>query len=148
MTARPAQVRRPRLSRVPALSDALVAAIALALTLALIAGGHGATRRIDVLGVVLALAACLPLVGRRRAPLGAFVVSAAASATLSGLGYGFGLPVGPTVALYFVALDERTRARILGTATLILAVFAIHLAASTVRHSGFPTTAVLSGVVV
>jgi signal transduction histidine kinase len=133
---------------VPALSDALVAAIAFALTLAQVAGAHGATRDIDALGVALAAAACLPLVARRRAPLAAFVLCTAASATLSGLGYGFGLPIGPTIALFFVALDERTRAHVVRTATVILALFAIHLAASTVPHSGFPTTAILSGVVV
>lgn len=133
--------------RLPAPSDVLVAAIAFALTLALEAGSHNASRQFDALGGVLAAAACLPLLGRRRWPLGVFVLCAAASATLSGLGYGLGPPIGPTIALYFVALDERTRTHVVRTAAVVIAVFAVHLAASTIPDSGFPTTAVLAGVV-
>ena len=143
MDAGPATAPR----RIPVPSDALVAAIAFALTLGLETGSHGASRSLDALGVVLAAAACLPLLARRRWPLGVFVLTAAASATLTGLGYGLGPPIGPTIALYFVALDERTRAHVARTAAVVVAVFAIHVAVSTIPRFGFPTTAVLAGIV-
>ena len=58
----------------------------------------------------LAALACFPLLARRRSPLAVFVFVTAASATLNGLGYGLGPPFGPTIALFFVATDERSRA--------------------------------------
>jgi signal transduction histidine kinase len=148
MTARPAKAPRLRLSRAPAPSDAIVAAAAFALTLAVLAGAHGSARRLDALGVCLSAIACFPLVARRQWPLGVFALTAAGSATLSGLDYGHGPPFGPTVALFFVALDERTRARVVRTAAVVGGMFGIHLAATAGATSGFPTIAVLGGIVI
>lgn len=147
MTAHRVKARRPRLSWVGAPVDALIAVVAFALTLAVLAGAHNGARGVDALGVCLAAVACFPLLARRHWPLGVFALTAGASATLNGLGYGTGPPFGPTVALFFVAADERTRAHISRTAAVVVGIFAIHLAATASAQSGFPTTAVLAGVV-
>jgi signal transduction histidine kinase len=148
VTVRTARARRLRLVPAPAWSDGLVAAVAFALTVALLAGGHGGGRRIDVLGICLAAVSCFPLLVRRQWPLGVFVLTAAATATTNGLDYAAGPPFGPTVALFFVAADERARAHAARTAALILGVFAVHVAVTASAHSGFPTSVILFGVVV
>jgi len=129
-------------------TDAAIALVAFALTLVVLEFDHHGDRRFDALGGVLAAVACFPLLLRRRSPLGMFAVTAAASATLNGLGYAAGPPFGPTVALFFVAADERTRTAYARTAAVVLAVFAVHVAATASAHSGFPTSPVLFGVVV
>jgi signal transduction histidine kinase len=140
--------RRLRLAQTPALSDGVVAVIAFVLTVGLLAGAQGSSRRLDGLGVVLCALACFPLLARRQWPLGVFTLTAAASATINGLGYVLGPPFGPTVALFFVANDERTRAHVARTAAVIVGIFVIHVAATASAHSGFPTSAVLFGIVV
>jgi signal transduction histidine kinase len=132
----------------PRLADALVALVAFGLTLATLGGGRGGSRGLDAVGVVLAAAASFPLLAHRDRPLEVFVVTAAASAAINALGYGTGPPFGPTIALFFVALDERTRDHLARTAAVVLGVFAIHLGATAVGSDGFPTTAILFGVVV
>jgi len=134
--------------RSPLARDALVALVAYALTLAVMHGVHGANRHLDALGGVLAAVACFPLLARRRSPLGVFVLTTAASATLNGLGYGLGPPFGPTVALFFVATDDRTRTRIRQTAVVVLGMFAIHVGSTVIAHSGFPTSPILFGILV
>ena len=81
-------------------------------------------------------------------PLGVFVLTAAASATINRLGYGLGPPFGATVALYFVAADERTRHHVRRTAAVVVGIFGLHVAATASADSGFPTSAILFGVVV
>lgn len=128
--------------------DAAVALAAFGLTLLLLGLDHSADRGLDPLGGFLAALACLPLVARRRSPLGVFALTTAAAATLNGLGYALGPPFGPTVALFYVAEDERTRARIVETAAVVLGFFAVHVGATAAAHGGFPTSAILFGVVV
>jgi signal transduction histidine kinase len=148
VTAPTVKRRRLQIAQTPALSDGVVAVIAFVLTVGLLAGAHGSSRRLDVLGVVLSALACFPLLARRQWPLGVFALTAAASATINGLGYALGPPFGPTVALYFVANDERTRAHVARTAAVIVGIFVIHVAATASAHSGNPTSAVLFGIVV
>jgi signal transduction histidine kinase len=148
VTAPIVTARALRLTRSRTLRDLLVALVAYGLTLAVLHGLRGATRHLDLLGAVLAAVACFPLLARRRSPLGVFVVTAAASAALNGLGYGLGPPFGPTVALFFVAMDERTRARIRQTASVVLVVFAAHVGSTLIDHGGFPTSPVLFGILV
>jgi signal transduction histidine kinase len=148
VTAPTVKRRRLQIAQTPALSDGVVAVIAFVLTVGLLAGAHGSSRRLDVLGVVLSALACFPLLARRQWPLGVFALTAAASATINGLGYALGPPFGPTVALFFVANDERTRAHVARTAAVIVGIFVIHVAATASAHSGFPTSAVLFGIVV
>jgi len=137
-----------RTVRAPAVSDTIVAAIAFALTVALIASAHGADRGLDAVGVGLAVVTSAPLVARRWSPLAVFALTAVASATLNGLGYAVGPPFGPTVALFFVAYDERTRAHVARTAAVVVGVFVVHVAATAAAQTGFPTSPVLFGIVV
>jgi signal transduction histidine kinase len=128
--------------------DAAIALVVFALTLAELGFDHSADRQLDALGGLLAAVASFPLLLRRRSPLAVFAVTAAATATLNGLSYALGPPFGPTVALFFVAADERTRAAYARTAAVVVAVFVAHVAATASAHSGFPTSPVLFGIVV
>ena len=144
-----------RLWRAPFARDAVVALVAFALTLLLLShgahGGLGGTagprRGLDVLGVALAAIACLALPWHRRWPLGVFVVATAASATINGLGYGLGPPFGATAALFYLAVDERTGDRLRETCVVVVLLAAIHVAATTLSETGFPTTPILGAVV-
>jgi signal transduction histidine kinase len=100
----------------------------------------------DALGVVLAALASLPLIARRRAPILVFVFVVAASALLFGLGYPEGPPIGPTVALYFVALS-RTEGPLRTAPVIALAagLFAAHLTALGIGRDRFPGGELLLG---
>ncbi len=126
--------------------DVALALAAFVATLALL--GKGSGRDLDALGVVFAVFATWPLVARRRSPLIVLAVTTAASATLNGLDYALGPPFGPTLALFFVAAHEQTRARIRTTATVIVALLALHLGAIGIAHGGFPTTPLLFAILV
>ncbi|HEY7004148.1 MAG TPA: histidine kinase [Gaiellaceae bacterium] len=126
--------------------DVGIALAAFAATLVLLSKGNG--RALDPLGVVLAAGATWPLVLHRRSPLGVFAFTAAASAALNGLDYAAGPPFGPTIALFFVAADERTRSRILPTAGVVLGLLAVHLAATGIAEEGFPLTPLLFAILV
>jgi signal transduction histidine kinase len=107
------------------------------------------TRDLDPLGVALAALASLPLVLRRRAPLAVFALTAAASATLNALGYPPGPPLGPTIALFFLALDsERTRAPRWAVGAVVAGLFTVHVGGVALAEERFPTVSVLFGVVV
>ena len=127
--------------------DLLVALVAFGLTLLLLSAG-GRSRGLDLLGAVIAAFACFPLLARRRAPLAVLAVTTLASSVLAPLGYTLGPPFGPTFALFFVAVDERTRGRIRETAPLVLALLAIHVASAASTEQGFPTSPVLFGTIV
>jgi signal transduction histidine kinase len=126
--------------------DVALALAAFAATLALL--GHGSSRDLDALGVVLAACATWPLVARRRWPLIVLVATTAASALLNGLDYALGPPFGPTLALFFVAADERTRTRIRTTAAVVIALLALHLGATGIAEGGFPLTPLLFAILV
>jgi signal transduction histidine kinase len=128
--------------------DVAVALAAFGLTLLVLGLDHGAKRGLDPLGVVLAAVATWPLVVHRRSPLGVFALTTVASAALNGLGYAVGPPFGPTIALFYVAEDERTRARIVETAAVVLVLFAVHIGATAAAHGGFPTSPILFGILV
>jgi hypothetical protein len=131
-TTSPARSRPRRLAYPVPLGDALVA---FALTLALTARRGNATRGLDVLGVVLAAIACLPLVAHRRAPLTVLAVTTAASATLNGLGYALGPPFGPTIALFYVATDDRTASRRPQTRAVLVGAAALHIGVTAITRS-------------
>ncbi|HYY33773.1 MAG TPA: histidine kinase [Gaiellaceae bacterium] len=130
------------------LVDAGIAAVVFAASVAMLAarGASEGERGLDGVSVAIAALASLPLVARRRVPLGVFVLTASASAILNGLGYPPGPPLGPTVALFFLAAsqdDVRASTRI--TAATVAALFAIHVAAVGLAENGFPTVPVLFG---
>ena len=135
------------LARSPKVRDAVTAAVAFALTLCLLGFHHDSSKGIDAVSVVLAAIACWPLLAHRRVPLAVFALTTAASAIMMGLGYGLGPPVGPTCALFFVAVDERTRARLGLTAAVVFGFGGLHLVAATVGSTGPPATAILGAVV-
>jgi signal transduction histidine kinase len=144
--------RTPSRGRREVVLDVGVAAVAFALTLAMLRARGNAeadTRDLDPLGVLLAAFASWPLVAWRRAPLAVFVVTATASAVLMGLGYAQGPPFGPTVALFFLALSpERTRApRWLQGAT-VAGLLVVHAGAGGIADEAFPTVQLLWGTLV
>jgi signal transduction histidine kinase len=141
------------LRRREVLLDVGIAVAVFALWLVMLAAGGpdpGAdARALDLLGVTLTALASLPLVARRSAPLFVFVLTAAASVVLSGVGYPSGPPLGPTVALYFLALTpERTRAPRWLAAGTVAGFLVLHAAAAGVAEDEFPTVPLLFGALV
>jgi signal transduction histidine kinase len=102
----------------------------------------------DALGILLAALSSFPLVARRRAPLAVFVLCAVASSVLFLLGYPEGPPIGPTVALYFVALSRpEGRLRTLVTVAFVGALFALHITLVGIGKESFPGGEALLGVI-
>lgn len=132
------------------LVDAGIAAAVLAGSLVLISHGtipgSDADTDLDALGVLLAACSAGPLVAWRWSPLGAFAVSAAATAMIAGLGYPLGIPLGAGAALYLLAgsRDEadpwtsRTTAAVVG-------LFGAYLAAAGAGQGSFPASELLHG---
>jgi signal transduction histidine kinase len=135
-----------------AFQDAALAVAVFVASLAILAArGDSGTdaRELDLLGVVLAGFASLPLVAWRRDPLAVFVVTAAASAGLNAAGYPPGPPLGPTVAVFLLALrPELSRAPRWLAAGVVGAMLVVHAGALGVAEDAFPTVGVLFGVVV
>jgi signal transduction histidine kinase len=125
------------------------------LSVALLAAGDAVgeseadARGLDGLAVALAALASLPLVARRRAPLAVFALTAAASAALNGLGDPPGPPLGPTIALYFLAASpEQTRVPTRLTAATVAGLFVVHDGAVGFAQDEFPTVPLLFGALV
>jgi signal transduction histidine kinase len=129
--------------------DAALAVAVFAASLAILVARGKAdpdARGLDPLGVLLAAASSLPLVAWRRAPLAVFVSITAASAALNGLGYPPGPPVGPTIAVYLLALSpQRTRAPRWATGAVVIGMLVVHVSAFAVAQGRFPTVALLLG---
>jgi signal transduction histidine kinase len=107
------------------------------------------TRNLDLLGVLLTALAALPLIAWRRAPLAIFALTAAASAALNAFDYPPGPPLGPTVALFLVALSpERTRSPRWLIAVVVAAALVVHAGAVGIAEDAFPTVPVLFGMLV
>jgi signal transduction histidine kinase len=137
------------------LVDAGIAAVVFGLSLALLAAGGNVgdseadARGLDGLAVALAALASLPLAGRRRAPLAVFALTAAASAALNALGYPPGPPLGPTIALYFLAASpDQTRVPTRLTAATVAGLFVLHVGAVGFARKDFPTVPLLFGALV
>jgi signal transduction histidine kinase len=130
--------------------DAALAAGVFAVSLVLLgARGDAGTRELDYLGVALAAVASLPLVAWRREPLAVFVVTASASALLNALGYPSGPPVGPTIALFLLALSpDLTRAPRWAVGAAVGGVFLLHVGGVAVAEKEFPTVPLLFGALV
>lgn len=134
------------------LVDGAITLAALCLTLVLLnhgVGPQGGHHRLDAATVILAAAATLPLLVWRRAPLAVFITTTLASALAYFIGFPPGPPVGPTVALYFLAASRSeahpwTRR----TTATVLALFCIHVSAEDLGSASFPIDAPLFGVLV
>jgi len=85
------------------LVDAAIGVAVFAASVGLLAVGDGDGANVDALGVLLSALASLPLAARRLAPLPVFVLTAAASTALYGFAEPAGPPLGPTLALYWLA---------------------------------------------
>ncbi len=96
-------------------------------------------------GVLLTALASLPLFARRRWPLAVFLVTAAASIALRAVAEPAGPPIGPIVALYFVAAapGEQRRRTAIALAALLLTGHAIAIA---LAEDAFPGTALAFGL--
>jgi signal transduction histidine kinase len=121
--------------------DAGLGGLALAFTLAMLAGGgFGDTtpgaHPLDGLGVALAAGSALPVAARRLAPFTAYAVAGAASLALLALDYPLDIPFGPTIAVYSLAYayggDPRLTRRVaaLAAANLFVPAVAAAYAAS------------------
>jgi signal transduction histidine kinase len=140
------------LSRSELLGDAALAVAVFALSLGLLAAGGTDLRRggaVDAPAVLLTALASLPLVARRVTPLGVFVLMGVASAVLRGIAEPAGPPLGPTVALYFLAASrDEPHARVRLTIAIAGALLAAHVTAMGLENGGFPATPIAFGVVV
>jgi signal transduction histidine kinase len=134
------------------LVDAGVAVAVFVLSLVLLAARGDIepdSRTLDLLGVALAALASLPLAARRRAPLTVFALTAGATVALSGLDYAPGPPLGPTVALFFLALTPgRTRAPRWVTAAVVAGFLGLHAAVVGLAQDELPTVPLLFGTLV
>jgi signal transduction histidine kinase len=154
MASRPASAHPagPATGRRRLLLDAAIAVVVFGVSLALLGGREdaaGDARSLDALGVALAAVASLPLAARSRAPLGVFALTAAGSAALNAVGYPPGPPLGPTLALFFLAASpERMRGPRWAAPAVVAGLFAVHAAAAGWGEDEFPTEALLFGVVV
>jgi signal transduction histidine kinase len=133
--------------------DVGIAVVVFGLTVAMLAAGGRDSdtdaRGLDVLGVALAALASLPLVARRSAPLAVFVVTAAASAVLNGLDYPLGPPLGPTVAVFFLALSpERRRGPRWLDGVVVASMLVVHAGAVGAADGELPTVPLLFGTLV
>ena len=137
-------------ARGPTLPDAAVAAAVLVgsavVASAAPAGrfAHSGWGALDPPGMALVALSSAPVACWRRAPLGVFVLTAAASAALAGLGHGAGLPIGAAVALYLLAASRDEAAPWTGRATsVVVGMFIAYVAAAVSARAAFPGIDVL-----
>jgi signal transduction histidine kinase len=88
---------------------------------------NSADRELDALGVFLALLASMPLALRRLAPLPVLGVVTAATASLYGLRYGLGPPIGYAIATYTAAQNRDESRPRAWTGALVLSLIVLLL---------------------
>jgi signal transduction histidine kinase len=132
--------------------DMLLAVAVFALSLALLVPSHrNPDHETGPAWAVLALtaASAFPLAMRRRNALAVFAFTAAASAMLRAIDVPTGPPLGPTVALYFLAADgPRTRSQSRATVALVILALLAHAAAMEINGSAPVAGALGFGVLV
>jgi signal transduction histidine kinase len=130
--------------------DATIAVVVFATSLGLLfAGTEEGAGKVDAGTVALTALATLPLVGRRSAPLQIFVLTALASTALRAFAEPAGPPLGPTLALYWVAAGgDGTRDRMRLTLGVAGAMLIAHVTAGGLREGRFPGIELLFGVLV
>jgi signal transduction histidine kinase len=116
-----------RASRVMPLDAALAVAAFAASVALLLVGEEGGASPLELLGVALS---SLPLVAWRGAPLAVFVVTALGSSLVYALAEPDGPPIGPTLAVYLMALSgDGSRARTRLTLAAVALLLAVHVVA-------------------
>jgi signal transduction histidine kinase len=134
------------------LGDVALAVAAFGASVALLAvgGSHGHSgSAVDALTVSLAGLASLPLVARRTAPLAVFVVTALASTALQAAAQPDGPPIGPTLALYFLAAaGPGSRSRTRTTLAVAAVLLGAHVTARGLASHSFPGVEIAFGVLV
>jgi signal transduction histidine kinase len=130
--------------------DIAIAGVVFVGSLALLAGDSGeGTRDLDLFGVLLAALASVPLVAWRREPLAVFAITATASAALNAFDYPQGPPLGPTVALFLLALSpERTRAPRWLSVAAVAGLYVVHVGGAAIGDGELPTVPILFGALV
>jgi signal transduction histidine kinase len=102
-----------------------------------------------VVAVLLTVLASLPLIGGRRAPLAVFVVTATASAALALVAEPAGPPIGPTIALFWLAAaGDGSRAAMMRTLSVVFVLLIAHAGAYGVADDRFPGPELLFGFLV
>jgi signal transduction histidine kinase len=135
-------------SRNELLVDAVIGVAAFAVSVGLLAAGEADGGSVDALGVLFCALASLPLAARRLAPLPVFVLTAAASTALYGFAEPEGPPIGPTIALYWLATgDAGSRARSRRDLAIVILMLAAHVTAGGLARGSFPGAELLFGVV-
>jgi signal transduction histidine kinase len=111
--------------------DVVLALAAFAGSVALLAVGENESGDgFGVLEVVVVAFATLPLVAWRVAPLAVFVVTALSSSLVFAVAEPTGPPIGPTVAVYLMALSsDGSRARTRLTLAAVAVLLALHVVA-------------------
>jgi signal transduction histidine kinase len=138
----------------PRLLDAMLAWAAFALQLLLLSHGgmHGVSgsyKSLDATAVVLAGASTLPLHLWRRSPLGVFAVTTLASSVLNLLHYPPGPPLGPTIALFLVALSGGERGRWRRPAIVVVSLLLlVHVASAGIGERALPFVPLVFGILV
>jgi signal transduction histidine kinase len=98
------------------------------------------------LGLVLAAVASLPVAYVRRWPLGVFVLTAVAQSALQLVATPNGPPLGPTVAVFFVALlADGSRQRTQLSLGVVAVMLLVHAGANGVGENHFPGAELLFG---
>jgi signal transduction histidine kinase len=129
------------------LLDAALAVAVFAASVGLLAARGADGGNVDALAVLLAALASLPLVARRVAPLGVFVLTAAASTALYAIAEPAGPPIGPTLALYWLAASgEESRTRSRRDLAIVVVLLAAHITAGGLARDAFPGVEMLFGV--
>ena len=133
------------------LLDAGIAIVVFAASLALravLAAGEENVSGLDAVTVALLALSSLPLAARRRAPMAVFVFTAVAAIVLAAAA-GSGPPIGPTLALYWVAASaDGARYRKWVVPSVAAGLLAAHATAGGIERDAFPGTELLWGSLV
>jgi signal transduction histidine kinase len=134
-------------SRSVTLGDVALAVAAFVISLALL--GADDDSESNPVEVLLTAVASLPLIARRAAPLGVFVLMGVASIALRAMAEPAGPPLGPTIALYFLAArTDASREELRLTVAVAVALLVGHVMATALSADLFPGTPLAFGVVV
>jgi signal transduction histidine kinase len=134
------------------LIDGVIAVSVFAAALGLLVVGtevQDGTGQVDVATVTLTALTSLPLIWRREAPTAVFVFTALASTALAAIAQPAGPPLGPTLALYSMAVTaDGSRRRTRWTWALIAVLLLAHAGAGGLAADRLPGVELLFGILV